>query len=344
LRWYDVTARDLPWRKTRDPYAIWVAEVMLQQTRVDTVLHYYERFLARFPDVGALARASEDEVLALWSGLGYYRRARMLHRGARELLARYGGQMPIDPRARRALPGIGRYTAGAIGSIAFDLEEPIVDGNVARVLARLRGIDTPLGRRDTEERLWREAEHLVRGPRPGALNQALMELGSTVCTPRAPDCSRCPLAAHCEARRTDRTDLLPIPRARRSPTPVELVAAVALGPGGVFLVRQEGALFGGLWGLPMQQGRGLAAARDALRIAGIRATFVDRHRPRARIEHLLTHRRLRVRVYVAERARAFPSSSARMFDPDALDGVGVSTLTRHILNAALRKLTTPSGR
>ena len=143
LAWYDLSARDLPWRRTRDPYAVWVSEVMLQQTRVDTVIPYYERFMARFPTPERLAAAPEDDVLGMWSGLGYYRRARMLHRGAREVVARYGGEVPREPEDRRALPGVGRYTAGAIGSIAFDRPEPLVDGNVARVLARLRAIDTP---------------------------------------------------------------------------------------------------------------------------------------------------------------------------------------------------------
>nr|MDQ3035848.1 A/G-specific adenine glycosylase [Myxococcota bacterium] len=210
LRWYDASARDLPWRRTRDPYAIWVSEIMLQQTRVPTALRYYDRFLARFPDAHALAAASEDDVLSMWSGLGYYRRARLLHRGVREVVARYDGRVPEDAEARRALPGIGRYTAGAIGSIAFDREEALVDGNVARVLARLRGIDTPLGRADTESRLWSEAESLVRGPRPGALNQSLMELGATICTPSSPRCEHCPVAASCVARATDRTGELPI--------------------------------------------------------------------------------------------------------------------------------------
>src|SRR3954471_21132316 len=145
LQHYDEHARDLPWRRTRDPYAIWVSEIMLPQTRVDTVVAYCDRFLKRFPTPHALAAASEDEVLASWSGLGYYRRARLLHSGVRDVVERYGGQVPEDAETRRKLPGIGRYTAGAIGSIAFELQEPIVDGNVARVLGRTLGIETPLG-------------------------------------------------------------------------------------------------------------------------------------------------------------------------------------------------------
>lgn len=339
LRWYDVAARDLPWRHTRDPYAIWVAEVMLQQTRVETVLRYYERFLARFPDAAALAEASEDEVLSMWSGLGYYRRARLLHQGARALVARHGGRMPEDPAARRALPGVGRYTAGAIGSIAFDRQEPVVDGNVARVLARARGIETPLGRADTEKRLWAEAEALVRGPRPGALNQALMELGATICAPAAPLCGSCPLASRCVARASGRANELPTPRVRRAPRPVELVAVVARQGERVFLVRGEGSLFGGLWGVPMHEGKSAADARAALRSAGVIAALAGRAPPQTEIEHLLTHRILRVRVFVASRARARRDAAARPFDPRDLGGVGVSALTRKILEATLRKLT-----
>ena len=166
LRWYDREARELPWRGTRDPYAVWVSEIMLQQTRVDTVIPYYERFLGRFPTARALAEADEDAVLSHWSGLGYYRRARLLHAGVREVVERYGGEVPEDPDARRALPGIGRYTAGAIGSIAFGRPEAIVDGNVTRVLARLRAIDLPVGTTPMTKRLWLEAEALVPNERP----------------------------------------------------------------------------------------------------------------------------------------------------------------------------------
>ena len=182
---FDESARALPWRETRDPYAVWVSEIMLQQTRVETVVPYYERFLARFPTPYSLAEADEDTVLAHWSGLGYYRRARLLHAGVREVVAQYGGAVPEDAEARLALPGVGRYTAGAIGSIAFDKPEPVVDGNVTRVLARLLRIDTPVGTTRTPKRLWEEAERLVPTERPGDFNQALMELGATVCTPRA---------------------------------------------------------------------------------------------------------------------------------------------------------------
>lgn len=202
LDFYDTHARLLPFRGEKDPYAIWLSEIMAQQTRIETLIPYFERFIERFPTIESLAHASEDEVLSLWSGLGYYRRAKLLHECAKILARDHGGEMPRDAAARLALPGIGRYTAGAIGSIAFDLEEPIVDGNVTRVLSRLRGWEELIGSAALEKKLWTEAEALVRGPRPGDLNQAMMELGATVCVPRSPACSECPIGFACTAQKT----------------------------------------------------------------------------------------------------------------------------------------------
>jgi A/G-specific adenine glycosylase len=336
LDWYDVSARDLPWRRTRDPYAIWVSEVMLQQTRVETVIPYFTRFLARFPTPAALAAASEDEVLGLWSGLGYYRRARLLHAGVREVVARHGGRVPEDAEARRALPGIGAYTCGAIGSIAFDREEPLVDGNVARVLARLTRLETPLGQRDTERALWTHADTLVRGARPGALNQALMELGATVCTPQRPACVTCPVRADCAARAAGVETELPVPREKKAPTPVRLVAVAARtaddAAARVF-VRGREALFGGLHGLPMQEGEGRDAAKKALAAAGVTARL---ERAKAgEVVHVLTHRRLFVEVWRATGARLREGvQDARALRPDALAAVGVSTLTKKLLACA----------
>ncbi|MFT5358286.1 MAG: A/G-specific adenine glycosylase, partial [Polyangiales bacterium] len=194
MRWYDKGHRDLPWRRTRDPYRVWVSEIMCQQTRVDTVIPYYERFIASFPTPTALADADEDAVMSHWSGLGYYRRARMLHAGAKDVVARYGGEVPSGADERLSLPGVGRYTAGAIGSIAFEREEAIVDGNVARVLSRVHRISHELQSTASNKALWVHAEALVRGKRPGDLNQSLMELGALVCTPTSPKCGECPIA------------------------------------------------------------------------------------------------------------------------------------------------------
>ncbi|HXV77884.1 MAG TPA: A/G-specific adenine glycosylase [Candidatus Polarisedimenticolaceae bacterium] len=200
LKWYDDHRRDLPWRRTSDPYAIWVSEVMLQQTRAATVIPYYRRFIRRFPDPFALAEATEDEVLSAWTGLGYYRRARMLRAGARAIVERHGGRLPDDPAVLIELPGIGRYTAGAIASIAYGKPAAVLDGNVRRVLARLLAIDGAVcGPAEERRRLWSAAGELVRGARPGDVNQALMELGALVCTPANPDCTDCPLRRRCRA-------------------------------------------------------------------------------------------------------------------------------------------------
>ncbi len=334
LRWYDAHARPLPWRTTRDPYAIWVSEVMCQQTRVDTAIPYYERFLARFPQVADLAAATEDEVLRLWSGLGYYRRARLLHRGAREVVERHGGQVPRDPQARLALPGIGRYTAGAIGSIAFGAPEPVVDGNVARVLARLRRIETPLGKATTDAALWKQAGELVDGPRPGDLNQSLMELGALVCTPAAPRCEACPVRPWCAGRGI--AEGLPVPRRRTKVRRVTLVAVVATRsrPTRVWLRRAAGDLFGGLWSVPtVEASPSVDGARRALRQAGVSGRL--RPTPCGTLEHQLSHRRLVVTVYRATAGAASPRADLALVELARLsDDRGISTLTRKILDVA----------
>jgi A/G-specific adenine glycosylase len=330
LGWYDENARDLPWRRTRDPYAIWVSEIMLQQTRVDTVVPYYTRFLARFPDVERLAEAHEDEVLSHWSGLGYYRRARLLHRGAKHVAEVHAGQVPRDAVARRKLPGVGRYTAGAIGSIAFELPEPIVDGNVARVLSRYLGIDTPLGKRETEARLWAEAEAIAAGDRPGALNQALMELGALVCTPKGARCEACPLRARCVALSTSRVESLPVVPAKKAPKAVALVAIVPRADDdALWLVRSQTALFGGLWGVPVVEGEGRASALALLSAHGLRGRVEDE--ARGSVRHVLTHRALSVRVFVASAVSGRAASGLRKVFAAELLELGVSKLTSKIL-------------
>jgi len=196
-------ARDLPFRKTRDPYAIWVCEIMAQQTRLSVVIPYWERWLARFPTVAALAAAALDDVLAHWAGLGYYARARALHRAAGVIVERHGGRLPEDPEALAALPGIGPYTAGAIASIAHGRRAAIVDGNVARIFARLFGIEADVLAPATKREMWRLAGELVPARSPGEFNQGLMDLGATVCRPRTPDCPACPLRRDCATHNRD---------------------------------------------------------------------------------------------------------------------------------------------
>jgi len=338
LAWYRANRRDLPWRRTRDPYAIWISEAMLQQTRVETVIPYYERFLARFPDVAALATADLDDVTALWAGLGYYSRARNLHRAAREVMEHHAGRLPDDVDALRALPGVGRYTAGALASIAFDQPAPIVDGNVARVLARLLALDGDVRGREVQDRLWGEAGELAHGEDPGALNQALMELGATVCTPRAPRCDVCPWARSCAARAQGRAAELPV---RSRATPVRRVEAVA-----GFLERHDRVLavqrpqrglLGGLWELPGGElclgespVRGLARTlRDGL---GLDLRGAE---PLGTIEHAFTHRLLRVHVYRAQagagRVRRAGWDAHRWVSPAALAELPLGGPTRKAL-------------
>ncbi len=201
LRWFDRHARNLPWRRTRDPYAIWISEVMLQQTQVATVIPYFERFLNAFPSLSALAAADEQHVLRLWEGLGYYRRARNLHQAAQLLHAEHAERFPDDADVLRRLPGFGRYTANAVLSQAFDRRLPILEANSRRVLCRLFGVRDDPQEAAVQARLWTAAEALLPVKRVGAFNQALMELGALVCTPARPQCSRCPLSRQCQARR-----------------------------------------------------------------------------------------------------------------------------------------------
>lgn len=252
LRWYAREAADLPWRRRRDVYAIWLAEIMLQQTRVDTVIPYYERFLRRCPDLATLAAASLDEVLGLWEGLGYYSRARNLHRTARLLMRERGGRFPRRAAELQQLPGIGRYTAGAIASIACDEAVPALDGNVMRVFARLEDLDEDITRAATQRHLWALAQQWLPRERPGAWNQALMELGRRICRPRRPDCPRCPLQARCLAYARGTQALRPRRRPRPARPHYDIVAALVRNARGELLLqrRPEEGLLGGLWTFP----------------------------------------------------------------------------------------------
>ena len=342
LAWYRREKRDLPWRRSRDPYAIWLSEVMLQQTRVETVIPYWSRFLGAFPPVHALAEAPLDLVLAQWSGLGYYRRARLLHRGAQSIVAEHGGRLPPSSEGLRSIPGIGPYTAGAVASIAFGEEVPLVDGNVARVLARIRAMDLDVKSTAGVARSWALAAELAKGEDPGAWNQALMELGATVCTPRAPACDRCPVAHLCEARRQGRTDSLPVVGKKAPPKAWYRAAIVAERGTKLLLGRRRPELpFGGLWEPP---GVDLAARGSHLPKSLFGTSFTDLRKV-GRVEHVLTHRRMTVTVWKA----TVPGRGARVgsvvgTDYDRLElvdlrgaglaSLGISTLARKILALA----------
>ena len=288
LDFFDVHARDLPWRRTRDAYSIWVSEVMLQQTRVETAAPYYERWIRRFPDVEALARADLEDVLKAWEGLGYYHRARSLHRAAGMVRDR-GGRLPTTAAELRLLPGIGAYTAGAIASIAFDRREAAVDGNVRRVLARLLDLADP-----TPGELRAQAEALVPSDRPGDFNQALMELGATVCTPRNPDCGACPIAELCRARTAGTQEERPARRPRKAVPTAEIGVAVSVRGSGdrwwAALVRRPmDGMLGGLWEFPadrIERGDNPAsAARRAASASGVQVDFTRRRLPAVRHDY-----------------------------------------------------------
>ena len=244
VAWYADARRDLPWRTDRDAYRILVSELMLVQTTVAAVIPYFERFLSRFPDVGALAAADEGDVLKAWEGLGYYRRARQLHAAAQMIVREHGSAIPNDPAAVRALPGVGRYISGAILSFAFDRPEPIVEANSQRVLARLLALRQNLKTGSTRERIWHAAERIVPARGAGTFNQALIELGALVCTPREPACLVCPLSRLCEARRLGLQDTLPVTTPKPPPAAVTEACAVVVRNGQLLIVQRG---LGGLW-------------------------------------------------------------------------------------------------
>lgn len=251
LAWIAVGRRDLPWRRRRDPYAVWISEIMLQQTRVETVIPYFQRWMERFPTLAALADANQSQVLNAWEGLGYYSRARSLHRAARVVMAEYGGSLPSDVDALRKLPGIGAYTAAAIASIAFGRDEAALDGNIRRVLARLFDIAAPLGSPEFEKTAAALAgEHLPPGS-AGDYNQALMELGALICTPRSPDCAHCPVNDLCLAFARGVQTQRPQRKPRKETPHYQVTAAIIHRAGQVFIARRpQQGLLAGLWEFP----------------------------------------------------------------------------------------------
>jgi len=331
LRWYRRHRRDLPWRATRDPYAIWVSEIMLQQTQVATVLPYYRRFLERFPSVQDLAAASEEAVLSIWSGLGYYRRARALHAAAREILDRYDGRVPEDASELRSLPGVGRYTAGAIASMAFGREEPVLDGNVRRVLCRVRGLS---GRNEAE--LWEIALALVRGDGPGDLNQALMELGARVCTPRSPGCAHCPVRTWCMAAASGNPEAHPAPRPSRRAEKVRVAVALTRRGGRILLERpRRDSPLRGTWDLPAVEVPSTADPRAHIETElGRRHGLTIAAGPRtATASHGILHRRLTLELFECRLVRGRPSEreDLRWIRPTDLMETAVSGATRKLL-------------
>ena len=299
--WFEENQRPLPWRAAYTPYEIWISEIMLQQTQVETVVPYFERWIKAFPNVRALAAADEQAVLKLWAGLGYYSRARNLMAAAKVLAESHRSALPADYEALRALPGIGQYTAGAILSIAFNQPYPVVDGNVRRVLSRIYGWED-----ESPRRLWEAAEKLVRGGVPRLINQAVMELGATVCSFKAPRCLVCPVQRVCVAFKTGKQQEIPPVKKRPATVRVQLFAVVQ-GKGGRFLMKQSR----GLWEFPM----GGELPEGKLTHAGS-------------CRHTITHHRLEVQVYQGTLA------SKKGYQWQQFEAVPVSSLTRKILTVA----------
>ncbi len=352
LRWYEANKRDLSWRKTRDPYAIWVSEVMLQQTQVITVEAYYQRWMARFPSVTALANAPLEDVLSMWSGLGYYRRARSLHQAAQQVVAEHGGALPADVNALRALPGIGAYTAGAIASIAFGLPAPLVDGNVERILARWFCVEDDPKAGPQQRRFWALAEALLDRADPGAFNQALMELGATVCTPKQPACLLCPVRAHCGALLSGE-DVTQYPGKvkRAASKAIDAACVIAITPDAQVLLwrRPEQGLLAQMVSWPaleplpasLTPERAHEALREALSQWLDGAPEVTLHYV-GELTHVFTHRRMTLGVYVTKLDAPAPTRAERMWWAPAatLEEVGCAALT---LKAwAMAKLTATS--
>ena len=336
LAWYATHRRDLPWRRATDPYAVWVSESMLQQTKVNTVIPYYERFIERFPSVRALAASEVDEVLGLWSGLGYYSRARRLHAAAVQLVKEHGAEFPRERRAAEALPGVGAYTAGAVLSIAYGLEERLIDGNVQRVLARwfaVEGVVTKVGPRRFIEDM---AGALVDGVGdPGSWNQALMELGATVCLPQDPKCESCPVFAECEAQARGLQAALPELASKPAPIDVELEVFVVSDRGRVLLrKRGEEGRMAGLWELPTRE-----IAIDEPRLFPLELeVHLLRGEEMGSIRHSITKHRIQARVLSADLGVGELPPEWAWISRAELDDLGLTGMTSKALSKARASL------
>jgi A/G-specific adenine glycosylase len=340
LSWWDAGHASLPWRASRDPYAIWIAEVMLQQTQITTVIPYYERWLARFPTVESLAAASLDEVLKLWEGLGYYSRARNLHAAAQRIVADHGGRLPDTVEALRALPGIGPYTAGAIASIAFGRRAPVLDGNAIRVLSRLVDLEGDVTETATKKALWSLAESLVPEARAGDYNQALMELGQRICVPAAPQCHRCPLAESCLARARGTQLERPVRPPRRDTPHYDVVAGVIYREDGAFLIarRPLQGLLGGLWEFPGGKQEAGETLPEALQreIREELAIEIAVGPPLGEIKHAYTHFRITLHAFEARHVAGEPQhlgvDGHAWVTLEELDGYAFAVTDRKIID------------
>lgn len=338
LRWYASHARDLPWRHTQDPYAIWVSEIMLQQTQVETVIPYYRRFLTRFPSVKTLAEARTDQVLKTWENLGYYSRARHLHSAAKEIVARWGGRLPQNRKDLLSLPGIGEYTAAAILSIAFGEPVAAIDGNATRVISRLFALRRPMGSSESRQKVRDLAHQLLSKTRSGPFNQSMMDLGATVCAPRNPSCLSCPLRDFCMAEKLGLQERIPVSIKRPALLHKHMTAAIILDRKKRVLMVQRPAsgLLGGLWKFPGGE-RGAKEASEQALARTVREELgvcVRVEKRVARVKHAYTHFRVTFHVYRCAMEQGRP----RSFEKRPWKWASEEELRRLALSKAERKI------
>lgn len=350
LAWYDTVRRDMPWRRTDDPYAIWLSEVMLQQTRVDQAIPYYERFVAAFPTVEALAAAPLDDVLLRWEGLGYYARARNLHRAAQEIATAHGGRVPDSYDAIRALPGVGPYTAAAVLSIAYGRPHAVLDGNVARVLARVFMLDDDVKASRTRRRLQALADALLAPQAPGDFNQAVMELGATVCTPTSPSCPGCPLQRVCGAYAAGTPERYPV-TAKKAPVPHhDIAVGLVFDDAGQVLIqrRPDEGLLGGLWEFPggkrlPDEALDATCRREIAEELGITVAVTA---PFLRLDHAYTHFKITLHAFRCRLASGTPTSAngepVRWVSVDALDDYAFPRANRRLIEALAAERRAPT--
>jgi A/G-specific adenine glycosylase len=351
LSWFAQSQRDLPWRRTKDPYRIWLSEIMLQQTRVAAVIPYYERFLQHFPNVRALANAPEQEALRQWAGLGYYSRARNLQKAAQKIVKEHDSRFPDDIEKALELPGIGQYTASAILSIAYGKKLAVLDGNVARVLARLGAIGGDLRSGNRWQKLQRNADTLLAPRVPGDWNQAMMELGATVCTPRSPQCLLCPIAEFCQARKLGLSEVIPAKRNKRANVEITLAALVLVDPQGRTLLlpppesntdQKSSAdvpvLLSRMWHFPTILVR--ADAETELRTFAVQNIFGKRlvrakFQALKRLRHAVTYRQITLQPFRMDIAKLPAIPHTKILPLNTLSSVPISNLTRKAAQAAL---------
>jgi len=351
LAWFSVRKRDLPWRRTKDPYRIWLSEIMLQQTRVAVVVPYYESFLLRFPDMQALARARAEAVLSHWAGLGYYSRAENMLRAAQEIDARHAGRFPSEYKAALALPGIGSYTAAAVLSIAYEKPLAVLDGNVARVLARLHAIRGDLRADGMWQKLQKSANHLLDEQSPGNWNQAMMELGATLCTPRSPQCLLCPVSEFCEARKKGLAGVIPAKRIKRPTVEITLASLVLVDSRGntLLLAPPKSArksapadvptLVSRMWhfptiAAPQEQAAAVLKKFAQESLLSGRTLRAELH-PLKKVRHAVTYRSITIFPFRAEVEKLPRVPASKGFPLDDLSTVAISNLTRKVARAAV---------